>query len=80
MNKRLHKLKRIIRYEYNCFITLCYPKYKALILLQHVSNLLFYKILYLNDIGNISEDERRFMLRCNNIYYIYYKVIIHNAY
>lgn len=80
MNKRLHKLERIIRYEYNCFITLCYPKGKALILLQHVSNLLFYKIWYLYDMGNISEDERRFMLRCNNIYYIYYKVIIHNAY
>lgn len=32
MNKRLHQLERIIRYEYNCFITACYPKDKALIL------------------------------------------------
>lgn len=80
MNKRLHKLERIIRYEFECFTTLRYPKGKALILLQHVSNLLYYKICYLSNIGNITDDERRFMIKCNNLYYIYYNDIINNVY
>lgn len=80
MNKRLHKLERIIRYEFNCFITLCYPKDKTLMLLRHISNLLDCKVWYLYDIGTISVDERDFMIRCNNIYYIYYINIINNFY
>lgn len=80
MNKRLHQLERIIRYEYNSFITTCYPKYKALILLRHISELLRFKVWYLYDTGRISEDERHFMLMCNNNYYMYYANIIHNYY
>ena len=80
MNKRLHQLERIIRYEYNCFITACYPKDKALMLLRHISNLLRFKVWYLYDTGRISEDERHFMLMGNNKYYIYYVIIIHNYY
>lgn len=80
MNKRLHQLERIIRYEYNCFITACYPKDKALILLRHISELLRFKVWYLYDTGRISEDERHFMLMCNNNYYVYYAIIIRNYY
>ena len=80
MNKRKHQLERIIRYEYNCFITACYPKDKALILLRHISDLLRFKVWYLYDTGRISEDERHFMLRGNNNYYMYYINIIHNYY
>ena len=29
MNKRKHKLERIIRFEYTLFNTLCYPKGKV---------------------------------------------------
>lgn len=71
MNKRLHQLERIIRYEYNCFITACYPKDKALILLRNISDLLRFKVWYLYDTGRISEDERHFMLKCNNCYMDY---------
>lgn len=80
MNKRLHQLERIIRYEYNCFITACYPKDKALMLLRHISNLLRFKVWYLYVTGMISEDERHFMIIVNNKYYIYYVNIIHNYY
>lgn len=80
MNKRLHKLERIIRYEFNCFITLCYPKDKALMLLRHITNLLDCKVWYLYNIGEISLDEMNFMIQCNNSYYIYYVHIINSLY
>lgn len=80
MNKRLHKLERIIRYEFNCFITLCYPKDKALMLLRHIANLLDCKVWYLYYIGTISLDEMNFMIKCNNSYYIYYAHIINSLY
>lgn len=80
MNKRLHRLERIIRYEFNCFNTLCYPKDKALMLLRHIANLLERKVRYLYVVGAISLDEMNFMIQCNNRYYIYYVHIINSLY
>lgn len=80
MNKRLHKLERIIRYEFNCFITPFYPKDKTLLLLCRISKLLVYKAWYLYDIGSISKDEKDFMIKCIKIYNLYYVNIINNYY
>lgn len=80
MNKRKHKLERIIRFEYMLFNTLCYPKEKSLIILRHIANLLYCKVWYLYDVGNISYDEKNFMIKCNNAYYIYYINYINNIF
>jgi hypothetical protein len=80
MNKRKHKLERIIRFEYTLFNTLCYPKGKSLIILQHIANLLYFKVWYLYDIGNISDGEKNFMINCNNVYYLYYHNYIDRIY
>lgn len=80
MNKRKHKLERIIRFEYTLFNTFWYPKRKSIIMLRHISNLLFFKVWYLYDIGNISVDEKDFMIKCNNDYYIYYYHYIDRTY
>lgn len=72
MNKRKHKLERIIRFEYTLFNTFWYPKRKSLIVLRHIENLLYFKIWYLYNIGDITDDEKNFMANCNNVYYIYY--------
>lgn len=80
MNKRKHKLERIIRFEYTPFNTFWYPKGKSLIMLQHIANLLYFKVWYLYDIGNISVDEKDFMINCNNAYYVYYHKYIDSIY
>ena len=80
MNKRKHKLERIIRFEYTPFNTFWYPKRNSLIMLHRISKLLYFKVWYLYDIGNISDDERDFMIKCNNTYYIYYLNYIVNVY
>lgn len=79
-NKRKHQLERVIRYEYKCFDTLCYPKDNSKKLLQHISKLLEFKIWYFYDIGSISLHEKHFMLLCNNLYYIYYDNYLDNVY
>lgn len=79
-SKRKHQLERVIRYEYKCFDTLCYPKDNAKKLLCHVSKLLQFKVWYLYDRDTISVDERHFMLLCNTLYYIYYVKYIDSAY
>lgn len=80
MNKRKHKLERIIRFEYTLFNTLCYPKGKSLIILRHIANLLYFKVCYLYDIGSISDGEKNFMINCNNVYYLYYYNYIDRIY
>jgi hypothetical protein len=71
-NKRKHQLERVIRYEYNCF-DLRYSIRNARTLLCHTSKLLEFKVWYLYDRNIISNDEKHFMLLCNNLYYIYYE-------
>ena len=78
MNKRKHQLERIVRYEYDCFKTLCYPKDKSLILLSHISKLLEFKIRYLYDRNTFTSNEQHFMLLCNYLYYNYYVKYINN--
>lgn len=80
MNKRKHKLERIIQFEYRPFDTFWYPKRKSLKMLQHIANLLYFKVWYLYDIGNISVDEKDFMIKCNNDYYNYYRKYIDITY
>lgn len=80
MNKRKHQLERVVRYEYNCFKTLCYPKDKNLLLLSHISELLKFKIWYLYDRNILSINEQHFMLLCNILYYDYYFNYINNVY
>lgn len=79
MNKRKHRLERVVRYEYDCFKTLCYPKDKSLLLLRHISKLLEFKIWYLCARNRISINEQYFMLLCNNLYYDYYDNYINNV-
>lgn len=73
MNKRHHKLERIIRIEYNLFERMfCDKSERGRIIIQHIANLLYYKIYYMYYNGMINESEKLFMINCNNAYYIYY--------
>lgn len=79
-NKRKHQLERVVRYEYKCFDSLCYPKDNSKRILRHISKLLEYKICYLSFRNTISINEEYFMNLCNNLYYIYYINYIDNVY
>lgn len=70
MNKRHHKLERIIRIEYNLFERMFCDKSKRYRIIQHIANLLYYKIYYMYYNGTINESEKLFMINCNNAYYI----------
>lgn len=39
-------------------------------IIQHIANLLYYKICYMYYNGVINESEKLFMINCNNVYYI----------
>lgn len=61
MNERYHKLERIIRVEYNLFERMFCAKSKRYRIIQHIANLLYYKIYFMYYNG---------MINCNNVYYI----------
>lgn len=72
MNERHHKLERIIRIEYNLFERMFCDKSERGRIIQHIANLLYYKIYYMYYNGMINESEKLFMINCNNAYYIYH--------
>lgn len=70
MNKRYHKLERIIRVEYDLFERVLCSKSKRYEIIQHIANLMYYKIYFMYYNGMITLSERAFMLNCNNVYFI----------
>lgn len=70
MNERYHKLERIIRIEYNLFERMICDKSERDRIIQHIANLLYYKICYMYYNGTINEREKIFMINCNNAYHI----------
>ena len=72
MNERYHKLERIIRIEYNLFERMFCAKSKRYRIIQHIANLLYYKIYFMYYNGMINKRETVFMINCNNVYYINY--------
>lgn len=69
MNKRYHKLERIIRVEYDLFGRVLCSKSKRYEIIQHIANLMYYKIHFMFYSSMITLSERTFMINCNNIYF-----------
>lgn len=76
----MNKLERIIRIEYNLFERMFCDKSERVRIIQHIANLLYYKIYYMYYNGMINESEKLFMINCNNAYYIYHIVYINKLY
>lgn len=76
MNKRLHKLERIIRVEYRHFNHIIYPKDFGLELITQITSLLMDRIRLLRYTHEITLQEAHFMRWCASTYYGYYTIQI----
>lgn len=75
-NKRMHKLERKVRVNFQGFNRIICPKDVEIKCLDQITKLFFNRIWYLHYRGNMTLSEAYFMILCVRRYYVYYKKLI----